>query len=77
MPSSFSENMGLAAAPEVEQVITSSGSLATDRPQPVFHLLEKPTNFFNLQAISGQHGVQDRIIEKVIERRLRSSGVHC
>ena len=53
-----------------------SGGVAAGRPQPLFHLVEKPPNLFNLQAIAGQQGVQDRVIEKVIERGLRSFVAH-
>jgi len=76
MPPSFSETMRLAAVPKTEQAVTPSGGVAAGRPQPLFHLVEKPSNLFNLQAIAGQQGVQDRVIEKVIERGLRSSVTH-
>jgi len=64
--------MKLAAVPKTEQAVTPSGGVAAGRPQPLFHLVEKPPDLFNLQAITGQQGVQDRVIEKVIERGLRS-----
>jgi hypothetical protein len=64
--------MKLAAVPKTEQAVTPSGGVAAGRPQPLFHLVEKPPDLFNLQAITGQQGVQDRVIEKVIERGLRA-----
>jgi hypothetical protein len=73
---SFCKNMRLAADPGTEQASTPSGGLAAGQPQTLPHLVEKPSNLVNLQAIAGQHGVQDRVIEKVIERGLRSSVIH-
>jgi hypothetical protein len=57
-------------------LLSGSGGFAAGWPQPQLHLVEKPSNFFNLQAIAGQQGVQDRVIEKVIERGLGSSIAH-
>jgi hypothetical protein len=76
MSSWFSENMELAEALKAEQTSTSSRSLAMSRSQPPFHLLEKLANLLNRQAIAGQQGVQDWVIEQVIERRLRFSVCH-
>ena len=76
VPSSFCKNMRLAAEPGTEQASTPSGGVAAGRPKPLFHLVEKPPDLFNLQAITGQQGVQDRVIEKVIERGLRSFVAH-
>jgi hypothetical protein len=44
--------------------------------QPTLHLFEKPPNLINGQPIAGQQAVHDRITEKVIKRRLGSSGIH-
>jgi hypothetical protein len=73
---SFCKNMRLAADPGIKQASTRSGGRAAGQPQTLPHLVEKSSNLFDLQAIAGQQGVQDRIIEKVIERGLRSSVTH-
>jgi len=40
------------------------------------HLVEEFANLINRQPIAGQQTVHDRIAEKVIKRRLGSSGIH-
>jgi len=62
---------------KIERAGTFSGGLAADQSQTLPHLVEKSSNVFNLQAIPRQQGVQDWVIEKVIERRLRCSNAHC
>jgi hypothetical protein len=77
VPPSFCKNMRLVVDPGIEQASNSSGGLAAGRSQTLPHLVEKSSNLFDLQAITGQQGMQDWIIEKVIERGLRSSVTHC
>jgi hypothetical protein len=73
---SFCKSMRLAVDPGTEQASTPSSGLAAGQSQTLPHLVEKPPDLFNLQAITGQQGVQDRVIEKVIERGLRSFVAH-
>jgi len=66
----LSENRRPATIPETEQSVTPSGGLAAGWLQPLFHLFEKRPYLLDLQAIPGQQSVQNRIIEKIIERGL-------
>jgi hypothetical protein len=76
VPPSFCKNMRLAAVPEIGRTVILSSGFAANWPQPPLHLIEKPTNLFNRQAVAGQQGVQDRVTEKVIKRGFRLHVAH-
>src|SRR4051812_26450252 len=76
VPPSFCKNMRLAAVPRTEQAANPSRRLAAGRSQPPLHLIEKPTDLVNRQAVAGQQGVHDWIIKKVIKRGFRLHVAH-
>jgi hypothetical protein len=50
----FPENFRLVAAPEIRRMPTASGGLAANGSQLLLHLVEKPPNLINGQAVTGQ-----------------------
>jgi hypothetical protein len=68
--------MRLTVVPEIERSPIPSSGLAANWPQPPLHLIEKPTNLVNRQAVAGQQGVHDWIIKKVIKRGFRLYVTH-
>jgi hypothetical protein len=48
-------------ASKTKQAVTPSGGLAVGQLQPSLHLIEKPSDLFKFQAVTGQQGVHELV----------------